>query len=85
MIPSFLKPLKYKCPGRPKINSPTIVAEITNSNKIAAGPKKLFAGPKSFWALVISKTTAAMYTEALSEFNKAQNNNFDVFIKQDNG
>ncbi len=79
-IPSRLKPLKYKCPGRPKTNNPTIVAEITNNNKMAAEPKKLLAGPKNFWALVISKTTAAIYTKAPSEFNKAESINFEFFI-----
>lgn len=73
--------MKYKCPGRPKTNNPTIVAEITNNNKIAAEPKKLFAGPKNFWAFVISKTTAAIYTKVPSEFNKAKSNNFDVFMR----
>lgn len=79
-IPSRLKPLKYKCPGRPKTSNPTIVAEITNNNKIAAEPKKLFAGPKNFWALFISKTTTAIYTDAPSEFSKAMINNFEFFI-----
>ncbi len=79
-IPSLLKPLKYKCPGRPKTSNPIIVAEITNNNKMAADPKKLLAEPKNFWALVISKTTAAIYAEAPSEFNKAKSNNFEFFI-----
>jgi len=50
-VASFLELLRYKIIGLPKINKPTIVAEITNNIRRAKGIKKLLAFPNQLFPL----------------------------------